>query len=131
MKRGRPGTKTMRALLDERLIGYRPPDSGLEARLIAVLVDAGLPAPERQVELGGTEWIGRVDLYYRAERLVVEVDSDRHHTPKLDVVADERRDRALREGGFEVVRVLESDIDHCAAVAVQKVEHALRARRAA
>ncbi len=86
------------------------PASDLEARFFALLVAAGLELPERQVDLGGDVWVGRVDYYFRRHHLVVEVDSERHHTSKLDVEADARRDAALRSAGFRVLRIGEHQL---------------------
>jgi hypothetical protein len=109
--RGRKGSALMRVLLTERGAGYIPPASGLEAEFLAVVVEAGLEIPECQVNLGGSvSWVGRVDFYYPRRRLVVEIDSDRHHTSKLDRESDARRDAALRAAGFRVLRITEHEL---------------------
>ena len=83
-----------------------PPGSGLEADFLAMLVAAGMPLPEGQVDLGGEDgWVGRVDFYYRDLKLVIEVDGDAWHTAYLDKISDERRDASLRAAGFEVERI--------------------------
>ncbi len=105
LEHGRAGSALMRQLLIDRGAGYIPPASGLEARFFALMVDAGLALPERQVDVGGGSWVGRVDYLYRHLGLVIEVDSDLHHTSKLDAEADARRDQSLRAAGFEVLRV--------------------------
>lgn len=111
LARGRRGSTLMRALLEARGVGYIPPASGFEADFLSLLVAADLPLPEGQVNLGGAlAWIGRVDFYYRLLRLVIEVDSDLHHSAKLDVESDRRRDRALRQAGFSVLRITESQL---------------------
>ena len=89
-----------------RSADYVPPDSELEALLLAVLERAGLPMPDRQVSVGGTRApVGRVDYVYRDARLVVEADSKRYHSSWLDVQADHRRDLLLRAGGWQIIRV--------------------------
>ncbi|MGI9119347.1 MAG: DUF559 domain-containing protein [Acidimicrobiales bacterium] len=110
LEHGLAGSALMRQLLDDRGAGYIPPASGLEARFFAVLVAAGIEPPDRQVDLGGAAWEGRVDYYYRRHRLVIEVDSDRHHTSKLDAEADARRDAALEAAGFQVLRITEGQL---------------------
>jgi very-short-patch-repair endonuclease len=130
-RRGRPGSALFRQLMAERGVDFRPMESGLEAAFLQWLVDSGLPEPERQVDLGGAEWIGRVDFYVRDARLVVEVDSDWLHTAALDVAADSRRDEALRAAGFEVVRVTEDEIRSRSLAAVESLRRAIAARRAA
>ncbi len=130
-RRGRPGSALFRRLLADRGVDFRPVESGLEAAFLELLVSGGLPVPERQVDLGGTGWVGRVDFYFRDARLVVEVDSERFHTAALDAAADRSRDAALRAAGFEVVRVTEDEIRNRPGVAARRVGQALAARRAA
>ena len=102
---GRKGTAVLRKLLDVRDEGYTPPESELEALLLAVLSAAGLPEPARQFHLGGHVPVGRVDFAYREAGLVIEADSRRHHSTWLDVEADRRRDALLLADGWHVMRV--------------------------
>lgn len=113
LARGRTGSALIRELLESRGAGYIPPASGLEASFLALVVAAGIELPLCQVDLGDDGWVGRVDFYYRRLRLVIEIDSEIHHSSKLDVETDEQRDRALRAAGFEVMRVREAELrDH-------------------
>lgn len=125
LEHGRGGSALMRQLLGERGAGYIPPASGLEARFFALLVEAGMPLPDRQVDVGGVAWAGRVDFCYRHARLVVEVDSDIHHSAKLDAEADARRDQALRAAGWRVVRVEQREVWDRPQDALEKVRAAL------
>jgi hypothetical protein len=105
-RRGRRGTAMMRELLDARCEGYAAPSSELEALGRAVFAAAGLPEPDVEVDLGdGEDWIGRVDLLFRASRLVVELDSARHHSALVDRRADTERTQRLRAAGWRVKRV--------------------------
>jgi hypothetical protein len=105
-RQGRRGTATMRELLDVRSDGYVPPSSELEALARAVFTAAGLPEPAAEVDLGDEDdWIGRVDLVFRPERLVVELDSSNHHSALLDRISDTDRTRRLRAAGWRVKRV--------------------------
>lgn len=61
---GRPGIADMREILNGWDDDYVPPASGLEARAIALLEEVGI-FPDRQVDLGGERWIGRVDLRHQ------------------------------------------------------------------
>lgn len=106
--RGRRGLAIMRGLLAERPPEYVPPASGLEARVIDLLDDAGI-ATRRQVDLGGEHWIGRVDLVVLNTRLVVEVDSALHHTSRSDRERDARRDEHLRAASYQVIRVTDEE----------------------
>lgn len=124
-ERGRTGIRLMRALLADRPVGYVAPASGLEARLIHVLDEAGI-ATRRQVDLGGDGWIGRVDLLVVGTNLVIEADSARFHTSRLDRERDARRDADLRDAGHEVLRITEEDVWHRPADVVRRVRAALR-----
>ena len=109
---GRAGSAVMRRLLADRVEGYVAPESGLEARFLSIVHAAGLPVPVRQRDLGGEEWIGRVDFLYPEKRLVVEIDSDLHHSTLSDGAADADRDRALHGAGYRVVRIGEELVWH-------------------
>jgi hypothetical protein len=110
-RRGRPGIRKMREVLSERPIGYKPPESALEARVAKALVESGFDAPERQVDLGDDDgWIARVDLYYRALQLVIFVDGDFWHSMLSDRAGDERQQARLERAGFRVERVDEKTV---------------------
>lgn len=128
---GRTGSTLFRQLLSDRGVDFRPMESGLEAAFLQILVDAGLPEPERQVDLGGERWLARVDFFFRPARLVLEVDSDWFHTAALDVEADRRRDDQLRAAGFEVVRVTEDEIRNRPDAVAERIGAALAGRRVA
>jgi very-short-patch-repair endonuclease len=123
--RGRRGITVMRALLDARPRGYIAPASGLEARAIRILADAGI-ATRPQVDLGGDDWIGRVDLLVVGTSVVIEVDSARYHTSLLDRERDARRDLELATAGLRVVRLAEEDVWHAPDRAIDQVQTVLR-----
>jgi very-short-patch-repair endonuclease len=100
--RGRPGTVPLRAILLERQPGYVAPATELEARFRDLLRDEGIEQPERQVDLGGDGWIGRVDCYFR-RRLIVELDGRIGHVSELDQKRDKERDAELTAAGFVVI----------------------------
>ena len=129
-KRGRPGSALFRRLLADRGIDFRPVESGLEAAFLDLMRTAGVREPERQVDLGADGWIGRVDFYVREARLIIEVDSDRHHTSTLDAASDRRRDDAFLAAGFGVLRITEDEVRNRPTAAVQRVRRALAARAA-
>lgn len=123
--RGRDGITVMRALLDERPSGFIAPASGLEARAIHILAEAGIDT-RRQVDLGGDDWIGRVDLVVAGTNLVIEIDSARFHTSLLDRQRDAQRDAELAAAGYEVLRVTEHEIWTAPDEVVRRVRAALR-----
>ncbi len=108
--RGRPGSAVMRRLLAERDGSYLPPESNLERRFESILGAAGGRVPLRQRDVGGCEWIGRADYLDPDRKVVVEIDSDIHHSTPLDAAADEERDAALMEAGYTVLRIREHDL---------------------
>lgn len=107
---GRPGRARMGRVLGDRPPGYTAPESELEARFMALVAGAGLEQPHRQVEVGGADWVGRVDFLFRHSQLVVEVDGQLAHSSLLDRQADARRDAALRAAGFDVLRFGWADV---------------------
>ena len=107
-QRGRTGITVMRAILADRPHGYIAPASGLEARVVRLLQEAGIRT-RRQVDLGGADWIGRVDLVVDGTNIVVEVDSARYHSSRLDRQRDAERDAALGQLGYEVVRITDEE----------------------
>ena len=110
-QRGRPGIAVMRKVLKGRPIGYRAPQSGLEIKFEGILTGAGEKVPERQVDLGGHDWIGRVDYIDWDLLVVYEIDSAAHHTSPTDVALDKKRDQDLKAAGFrDVVRIASEDV---------------------
>lgn len=104
--RGRTGLPVARSLV-LRHQGRPPLGSGLEGTALRMLLEAGLAEPRRQVDVGGEEWIGRVDFLYDDVRLVIEVDGSWHHDGALAVRRDKIRDAALVAAGFRVLRLPE------------------------
>lgn len=104
-KRGRPGSAVSRKLVADRGEGYVPPASALEALGFEVLRAAGLPDPVRQLDVGGSAWVGRVDCAYPAARLLIEFDGRRHWQVLLEAQADRRRDAELVAAGWRVLRI--------------------------
>lgn len=125
-RRGRPGVGVVRQLLDQRGPGFVAPASELEHRLLQVLVDAGLPEPERQVWAGGSAAVGRVDFAYPDAGLLIEADSRRHHMSKLDFESDRRRDNWLMAAGWRVLRITWEQVTAHPDEVVALVREALR-----
>ncbi|HUB37623.1 MAG TPA: DUF559 domain-containing protein [Streptosporangiaceae bacterium] len=78
-------------------------ESPLESLARAVFADGGLPPPELQVEIRDSEFIGRVDFLWREFRTIVEVDGARKYDDRTLAMRQLRRDKRLREAGYEVV----------------------------
>ena len=112
-QRGRPGIRVMRQVLATRGLDYVPPASNLEARVIKILSDGGLPAMRRQVDVGDEAgWIGRVDLRDVELPLILKVQSERFHSSLIDRQLDARRIDRLKRAGFVVVEVTDVQVWH-------------------
>lgn len=75
--------------------------SRAEERFLSLVRAAQLPTPAANVSVRGY----RVDFFWRAERLVVEVDGFAHHASVRMFERDRRRDAELTAAGLRVVRV--------------------------
>jgi very-short-patch-repair endonuclease len=106
---GRNGIGLLRELRAERAGDYVPPDSNLEHRATEVLKPLRLTL-DRQVNSGGEQWSGRVDLRDRFLPLVIEVQSAKYHSALLDRVADDARRAQLERDGFTVVEITDHEL---------------------
>jgi very-short-patch-repair endonuclease len=93
-------------------------ESPMETRLRVQLLRARLPAPELQVDLHDRtgRFLGRADLYYSDVGLVVEFDGQNH---KDRIPADLRRQNALLNAGYHVLRFTTGDLQVPGLVASQ------------
>ena len=100
--RGR-GCRRARAALDDVRVGAESP---METSLRLLLVRAGLPEPLLNVPVSDHRGeIGRFDMVYRDQRVIVEYDGDQHRRSVRQYEKDMTRiDRAIA-AGWVVVRV--------------------------
>ena len=105
MVRGRAGAGRLRTLAAMAA----PAESPMETRLRWLLIQAGLPCPEVQIDLRDDEgrFVGRADLYYPAARLVLEYDGGNH---RERLVEDDRRQNLLLNAGYRLLRFTAADI---------------------
>lgn len=78
-------------------------ESPLESIARAVFRDGGLPRPALQVRIGDHKFIGRVDFFWERYRTIAEVDGAMKYVDPNRARAQLRRDKLLREAGYEVV----------------------------
>ena len=106
---GRDQLKQSRACLRYHAPLAEPAESPMETRLRWLLLNAGLPRPEVQVNLHDTHgrFLGRADLYYPGDRLAIEFDGGNH---RERLVEDNRRQNLLINAGYKVLRFTASDI---------------------
>lgn len=103
LDRPRPGVKALREVADETPGLTR---SKAERRLRALIAKAGLPAPRTNVGVAGYE----VDMYWPAQRLVVEFDGWSTHSSRPAFESDRLKDAALQLAGQRVIRVTQRQL---------------------
>jgi very-short-patch-repair endonuclease len=99
----------------------------MESVLRWLLHAAGLPAPELQyvVRSSGGAFLGRADLAWPAQKLLVEFDGDGHR--ERDVfVNDLRRQNALIAAGWTILRFTSADVLGRPDEVVAQIRRALR-----
>ena len=82
--------------------------SEAEEHLLLLIRKAQLPPPATNARVCGYE----VDLYWRAERLVVEIDGFAFHSSARRFESDRRRDATLAAAGVRVMRVTWRQLVH-------------------
>lgn len=78
-------------------------ESVLESCARVVFHEQGLPRPALQVNVGAREFIGRVDFCWMRHRTIAEADGLLKYHGRTEAIEELRRDRLLREAGWEVV----------------------------
>jgi len=80
--------------------------SAMESRARLRFVASGLPAPELNQDGFDNEgiWLGRVDMLWRKQRVIVEYEGDQHRTDRLQWQRDIERVRRLEAAGWKVIR---------------------------
>ncbi len=98
-----PGARGRRRLRSILQAGAGPAftRSNAEDRFLRLVRRGGLPRPAVNVVVEGLE----VDVLWRAEGVVVEIDGFAYHGHRGDFERDRRRDAILAAAGFRVVRV--------------------------
>lgn len=127
----RPGSRTMRAVVDSKPKWQRALHSGLELKVLMEIERQGLPAPVAQcpVELpDGT--IIHVDFGWPEWKVGLEVDDPTWHSGALESHRDARRDRKATMQGWLVPRVSRLDVEQGVRDAVADVRVIIDRRRA-
>jgi len=111
--------KVMEALLRERIAGFHPGDSELEASVLRVLIRAGFPPPVQQhrVEAFGHTYF--LDLAYPEAKLAIEVDGFEFHRGRGAFDHDRARQNDLVAAGWTVVRFTSRSTEHAILDAVR------------
>lgn len=124
-RRGKPGTTTMREVLDAR-IGEDHSASELERRGRKIIENAGLPMPIPEYPIPWT--VGRrFDDAYPDRKIAIEWDSMRFHGQKAAFEADRIRGRDATLNGWVILRFTWEDIHLRPHVIVEALQSLLAA----
>jgi very-short-patch-repair endonuclease len=112
----RRGAPCLRGVLDDwrpvaETAKYATVRSLFEAKLMPLVVAAGLPVPRFNAPVSTAERILEVDLFWEHERFVVEADSRRHHAIEVAFERDRKRDRELLAVRYGVLRVTWREVE--------------------
>ena len=103
---GGPGTARLAMLFGEYLDdGRRPPQPGIERRLLALVHGADLPPPTVHALVDTPMGRLELDLAWPEVLLAVEADSARWHSSPAHLRNDRARDQALAAVGWQCLRV--------------------------
>lgn len=97
---GLPGWRALASALDE-MTEPANTNPGIERLFLEVIDDGGIPRPETNVFVEGYN----VDAVWRAQKLVVELDSRAHHMTTRAFEDDRDRDEVLQLAEYRVIRV--------------------------
>ena len=106
LRRGHPGSSSLRAALNAHAPGYGQAKSQLEKRFRALLIRHNIELPERNQPLGPYV----VDCLWRDRRVVVELDG-RQHTRPHQADSDDDRDLWLRRNRYVPRRYGRKQVD--------------------
>jgi very-short-patch-repair endonuclease len=129
----RRGAPCLRRVLDD----WRPVEetakhatfrSLFEAKLLPLVVAAGLPLPRFNAPVRTARRTLEVDLLWDRERLVLEADSRKHHGIEVAFERDRKRDRELRAAGYAVLRVTWREVEREAPAVLALVRQELEER---
>lgn len=139
-RRGRPGPRVLRHLLDTRILGDAVADSAAEAALARLLVAHGLPQPEHHHVVASKtgQVIAELDYAYPAHRVALELDGYGVHLRSRTAFEGDRvRQNELEIAGWQVLRFAARQLwsaPELVASQVRRVlaatEHRARRRRA-
>lgn len=100
---GHRGVAAVRALLRVYEGGDGPTESELEARVVALVEESGLPTPVRQRGVVVAGRVRRLDFCWPDRRVVLEADGYAWHAGLEAFERDRRRNNALVARGFKVL----------------------------
>jgi hypothetical protein len=127
-RRGRDGCGSLRAVLDEHY-GARPTESTLEQRVERLLIESGLPAPVRQIDVADDQgFVMRLDFGFPEQLVALEIDSTTYHLNRQAFEADRRKRNRLRLLGWLLLEITADMVRDQPVLTVSQVRSALVAR---
>lgn len=126
----RRGAPQLRGILSAwRNDDERPPRlrSLLEARILPNLVAAGLPRPHCNVAMGIDGHRLELDLFWKEQRLVIEMDGEETHGTRVAFQRDRRRDQILTAAGYRIARVTWRQLENEPGAVVARIRDMLEA----
>jgi hypothetical protein len=126
-RRPSKGRSLLRRFTLERL-DVPTSESALEARFLRRMKSSGLslPVPQYEVRDAQGRFVARVDFAYVEQRIAIEIDGLAFHHGRERFVSDRRRQNALQNEGYRVLRFTASDIDASWPLTRSTLERALR-----
>ena len=121
--KGRRGGPILAALLEHRG-NTTITRSQAEERMLEIIRAAGFPPPETNARISGYE----VDLLWRPQRLVVEIDGYTYHSTRSAFERDRAKDATLAAAGYLVIRITWLQMEHEPYVVVVHLAQALARR---
>jgi predicted transcriptional regulator of viral defense system len=120
-----PGVRQARQVIefsDERA------ESPLESCARVAFAEAGLEAPELQVTIHGPDWSFRTDFCWTEHRVIAEADGLAKYNNKKDLVEQFKRDRLLRDVGYQVIHFTWHELMTTPEVVIARIRAAIAAR---
>lgn len=105
--------------------------SRLEARLLPLLAEEGLPPPRTNVKLRLDESSLEVDLFWEAQKLVIETDGAETHGTSVAFQRDRWRDQILIAAGYRTARVTWDQVRDEPNAVVRRIARMLESTQAA
>jgi very-short-patch-repair endonuclease len=95
-----------------------------ERKLLQLIAEAELPRPVTNVPVEGHV----VDMFWPAQRLVVEFDGFAYHSDRQAFETDRLRDQDLVAAGYRVIRITARQLDHAPFAVIARLAQAVAAR---
>jgi very-short-patch-repair endonuclease len=102
--------------------------SRLEARLLPLLIEEGLPSPHTNVKVHVEGQRLEIDLLWAKQKLAIETDGEETHGTAAAFERDRRRDQILVAAGYRTARVTWAQVRDEPNAVVNRIARMLRTR---